>query len=931
MILRLNQYDKSLLLRVRPQIMSRPPTDKGNPLTAVVTGDVTTDFNIAISQEKDSKKQDWNTNNYAQVYQQRGSALMLVDLIRALVKRSGLIAKNEDVRKRVACPHDRSSGRTASPNRFYSTWSKFEYGTGKTDKEMSPVWRVEEVLGFQKGETKEQRISPANDNDNADIVIIDDANLGFRKQADPIRPELWTRALLNKKRPPWVLVKMSSPVADAEDALWDYLHKNHADKLIALISIDDLRLTEVQISRELSWELTAQDLIRELICNPKVNALSQCAYVVVLFGADGAVLLSRPESVKGSEGQYLMPKAQLFFDPKTIEGMWRLDHPGGMIGYKTCMAGSLALSLFQGNEKPDIEQAVESGLRAVRKLHLDGYGTKDTKISETKLAFPLDLVAKELIEPSETESPFVRCDIRAPVSVSGSKPEPDGQDLWTILGDRHRERLGFVARRIVLEGPEKALEGVPFGVFGKLLTVDRREIEGFRSIRSLVGEYVGARTGKPLSISVFGPPGSGKSFGVAQLAESLLPGRIKKLTFNLSQFGSAQDLWCALHQVRDVSLTGKLPLVFWDEFDTAYDGKPLGWLRYFLAPMQDGEFQEGQITHPIGEAVFVFAGGTAESLDSFSNSLDDEDQRRKAKLPDFISRLKGFVNILGPNPVSERNGQDPSDDNFFVIRRAILLRSLLLRDTPQFYDPGTRTLRIDEGVLKALLRTKSYKHGARSMESVIAMSLTKGEQRFERSSLPSEAQLDLHVESDDFMSKVNQIDFSGEMLENLARKVHETYQRIYEFEAAYDSLSEHEKDLNRDFAATIVGKLDECKCLVVADRGIHQQFAFTSAEVELLAKMEHERWLGEKIRNNFRYASEKEIDEAKKLDPNVRLNSSMLLWDKLSDKDFDALPKAESEAIGRGALPVRMKENNKKLIRGIPDILASVGHTIVRK
>jgi hypothetical protein len=89
--------------------------------------------------------------------------------------------------------------------------------------------------------------------------------------------------------------------------------------------------------------------------------------------------------------------------------------------------------------------------------------------------------------------------------------------------------------------------------------------------------------------------------------------------------------------------------------------------------------------------------------------------------------------------------------------------------------------------------------------------------------------------------------------------------------------------------------------------------------------------LVEKIRNNFRYAPETEIAEEKKRNPKVKLNSSMLHWDKLSDKDFDALAKGESEAIGREALPDKMKQNNRELIMEIPDILASVGYTIVRK
>ena len=59
----------------------------------------------------------------------------------------------------------------------------------------------------------------------------------------------------------------------------------------------------------------------------------------------------------------------------------------------------------------------------------------------------------------------------------------------------------------------------------------------------------------------------------------------KPLEFNLAQFRSPDDLVDALHVVRDQALGGGIPLVFWDEFDTALDGRELGWLRYFLAPM----------------------------------------------------------------------------------------------------------------------------------------------------------------------------------------------------------------------------------------------------------------------------------------------------------------------------------------------------------
>ncbi len=871
--------------------------------TVVITGDVTIDWNIARSRSlQDSSV--WNAEDCTRAYSEPGGAALLGKLVSEVARRLG--------HTEVVVPDSKIVGTADSAfHHSYAMWKLCKFGDDPRFSKEKPAWRVDEFLGVDRARSSAAGSSRSI---SADVLVIDDANLGFRDNE-----QLWPRLRAAQKQPQWIVVKMSQPIA--QGPLWEFLQKGLVERMIAVMTVNDLRLSEVQISRELSWERTAQDLAWEIVYNPRINSLSRCAHVVVSFGAAGAVVFSKNST------------NALLFDPTVVEGMWEQQYPGKVVGYTACMAAGLTAQLISTPDAPDVVEGAQNGLSAMRKLHLEGYGKRGTTAAEADLYFPYELIANELIARS---SQFSVVEIQDPVRNLKASAS-DSSSYWTILEQQFTQSLEQVAERIVLDGIESALRNVPLGQFGKLVTVDRREIEAFRSIRSLIREYCSQPVVKrPLSIAVFGAPGAGKSFGIVEVANSLqLRAPVEKREFNLSQFRSPEELLDALHQVRDVGLSGSIPLIFWDEFDTSLNNQPLGWLRYFLAPMQDGKFQQGQITHPIGRAIFVFAGGTSETMQAFDKGTQDPGFRA-VKGPDFVSRLKGFVNILGPNP------KEGTSDPFYLIRRAILLRSIIARDARQFFHKreGKEILEIDSGVLRALLQTRRYKHGVRSMESILAMSTLTGKRRFERSALPSEAQLDLHVEAQDFLAILQRMELEGDFLEQLAAAAHDVFcdnlrrkgfrrgaqnstkLKTHSSLRDYAELPENEKDQNRGNVRDIAGKLASANYVMMPARSNEPPFGFPGIDLERLAEMEHDRWLRLKLEAGWHYA--------RKTDKAQKRHQALLPWRKMSAAEREQLYAPYHEAVGAGVLPESEKEKDRLLVRGIPRILARAGYTVVK-
>lgn len=582
---------------------------------------------------------------------------------------------------------------------------------------------------------------------NPTLLVIEDSNLGFRTNV-----QAWPTCLKDVSAPPPdnIIVKLAVLSSDAQPVLTHIVDRGLASRTTILISISDIRALPIRISDSLSWERTMDQVVaavRSARC-PFLNGDGHLAFprVIVTIGTAGVVIVSR-------DG------ATLIFDRSGQEGDFQSRHAGEMMGYNTALLGPLAACCL--SSAPDWPEAARHGLALARLLHVWGYEVENgsLRFPSAKLAAAflsgvdaLLTTAEREIKKSEKAKTLHSC---WNLGIFTRTTEPQSSQ-WTILEESLRvglsplpsrtlqlDAIHQLAARITVSGPVAALPDVPVESIGKWKSADRHEIEGVRSVKNAVREYKNNPAPKPLAVAVFGPPGSGKSFAVKEVANDLGIGEADTLTFNLSQFESPSELAASFQQIQDLRLQGRVPLVFWDEFDSPCQGVPLGWLRYFLAPIQDGQFLDRGRLHPTGGGIYVFAGGTSSTFREFAAASSNAE--RTAKKPDFISRLRASIDVRGPNG-------DPylSEDDLHVIRRSFLLHSLLKRYHPHL-ESGDG-FQLGHGVLNAFLHTVRYRHGARSMETVIATCGLKGKRVFHQSSLPPAPILDMHVDSADFLS-----------------------------------------------------------------------------------------------------------------------------------------------------------------------------------
>jgi hypothetical protein len=278
-------------------------------------------------------------------------------------------------------------------------------------------------------------------------------------------------------------------------------------------------------------------------------------------------------------------------------------------------------------------------------------------------------------------------------------------------------------------GWKKGFEEFRLFHVGNLRTTDPAELDPIITLQNVMDSYVSRETfQRPLCIGVFGPPGSGKSFSVKEVARVISSkfdiNPFDFFEFNMTQFDGPEEINSAIEPIRASVARNKVPIVFWDEFDCRYDNNEFGYLRYFLPSMQDGVTYVHGTPYYIGRSIFVFAGGVKASWAGMEDLLNQEDAQatqliKTLKIPDFMSRLRVVLDIDGIEINDDLLNDSASEEQLEDLHRILLKRAFIIAH--QMDTHWKKAARKTSGLLLRLLLAK-YRFGARSIEAVIEAS-----------------------------------------------------------------------------------------------------------------------------------------------------------------------------------------------------------------
>lgn len=653
------------------------------------------------------------------------------------------------------------------------------------------------------------------------------------------------------------------------------LKEQFNDRLLIIAEAECLRSGGHWIQEGLSWDLSFRDAI-QFYDSPN-NSFASANNLMISFDGKAMMHFSK------SEDNNICSEA--YYYPDAIEQDNPSPHEDKKQNLFLAAFGSCLMSLLKNAETEtplNLSYCIHRGMAFVRQAE------KDLEESYTR---------DEFFQKCKNYNAQDKC-VEFPVRFMWRKSNEDlsRNAIAERIFMENKALIALHACQWVVHGNTGLMDSIPYCRYGSLQSFDRDEIASYRIIDQQIQQYIQSPdVHKPFSMAVFGPPGSGKSFGIKQLLKSICK-NTAIIERNISQFENYQDLIKVFQDARDANLMGKLPVVIFDEFDSKLQNQKLGWLKYFLAPMQDAEFKDGELSHPLGRGIYIFAGGTCNSYKEFCEPVQYpaiKEEYKDVKLPDFISRLKAQMDVKGINQINDK-------DLLYPLRRAKILRSLLLQYKNISSD---QMIRIDPSVLYALISIPKFKHGARSLEMILQTSLLKDCSTFEKSHLVAEPILDMAVDAQTFYDLMKENKLLIDKVDELARKIHQQYlDDTKESEAnkinrvAWEQLNEEIKESNRLQAMDMIHKLQFFHLDIIPYQEEECIESFDSSLVEKMAMVEHDRWVREKKSLGWTFS--------KSRDNNKKFHPCLVEWEDLSEEE---------------------REKDRSAVRNIPNLLKSIG------
>jgi len=191
-----------------------------------------------------------------------------------------------------------------TPHDSYIRWEIFKR---EKDGKKVPQIKFLEKLGFGarilKNNSDWFKINKARNNRDFYAIVVDEAGLGFRNHE-----EVWP----DFKRADNIIVKTTFPLCDS--LLWDKLIQ-YQQKLITIVDLSQIKKYNIKVSKGISWEQTALDIIYGLHHDITLKNLLKSKELIIKISSAGALWIKT--SADPEKFEY-----KLVFDPENMESEW---------------------------------------------------------------------------------------------------------------------------------------------------------------------------------------------------------------------------------------------------------------------------------------------------------------------------------------------------------------------------------------------------------------------------------------------------------------------------------------------------------------------------------------------------------------------------------------------------------------------------------